>query len=164
MLPAAQPPRPVHQAEGGVPWLTLWFRSSRPGVSGTCLRSTRTRRRSTSAPGCTLRPSVRTRIPNRFNTFTADLHRLADWFEQCGVKTVVMESTGVYWIPIYEILEQRGFAVSLANARDARHVPGHKSVTHNGCSAFMSAAEQLPAAGRDRDVAGLSASARAAAG
>src|SRR4051812_46777243 len=36
-----------------------------------------------------------------FNTFTDDLHRLADWFEQCGVKTVVMESTGVYWIPIY---------------------------------------------------------------
>lgn len=62
-----------------------------------------------------------------FNTFTADLHRLADWFEQCGVKTVVMESTGVYWIPIYEILEQRGFAVSLVNARDARHVPGRKT-------------------------------------
>ena len=62
-----------------------------------------------------------------FNTFTDDLHRLVDWFEQCGVKTVVMESTGVYWIPIYEILEQRGFAVSLVNARDARHVPGRKT-------------------------------------
>ena len=62
-----------------------------------------------------------------FNTFTDDLHRLADWFEQCGVKTVVMESTGVYWIPIYEILEQRGFAVSLVNARDAKHVPGRKT-------------------------------------
>ena len=43
-----------------------------------------------------------------FGTFTGDLHRLADWFAQCGIKTVVMESTGVYWIPIYEILEQRG--------------------------------------------------------
>src|SRR4051812_38705457 len=42
-----------------------------------------------------------------FKTFTDDLHRLADWFEQCGVKTVAMESTGVYWIPIYEILEPR---------------------------------------------------------
>ena len=63
-----------------------------------------------------------------FNTFTDDLHRLADWFEQCGVKTVVMESTGVYWIPIYEILEQRGFAVSLVNARDARHVPGRNHI------------------------------------
>jgi transposase len=62
-----------------------------------------------------------------FNTFTDDLHRLADWFDQCGVKTVVMESTGVYWIPIYEILEQRGFAVSLVNARDAKHVPGRKT-------------------------------------
>ena len=62
-----------------------------------------------------------------FNTFTDDLYRLADWFEQCGVKTVVMESTGVYWIPIYEILEQRGFAVSLVNARDAKHVPGRKT-------------------------------------
>ena len=93
-----------------------------------------------------------------FNTFTDDLHRLADWFEQCGVKTVVMESTGVYWIPIYEILEQRGFVVSLVNARDAKHVPGRKSVTHNGCSVFMSAAEQLLAAGRDRDVICVSAS------
>src|SRR5215211_4446918 len=46
-----------------------------------------------------------------FGTCTGDLHRLADWFAQCGIKTVVMESTGVYWIPIYEILEQRGFEV-----------------------------------------------------
>ena len=56
--------------------------------------------------------------------FTDDLHRLADSFEQCGVKTVVMESTGVYQNPIYEILEQRGFAqMSLVNARDTKHVP-----------------------------------------
>jgi transposase len=51
-----------------------------------------------------------------FQTFTEDLHRLADWFARCGVKTVVMESTGVYWIPTYEILEQRGFEVVLVNA------------------------------------------------
>src|SRR6266550_8652056 len=57
-----------------------------------------------------------------FGTFTGDLHRLADWFAQCGIKTVVMESTGVYWIPIYEILEQRGFEVWVVNARDAKHV------------------------------------------
>ena len=62
-----------------------------------------------------------------FGTFTADLHRLADWFKQCGVKTVAMESTGVYWIPVFEILEQRGFAVVLVNARDAKHVPGRKT-------------------------------------
>ncbi len=46
-----------------------------------------------------------------FATFTTDLHRLADWLEQCGVDTVVMESTGVYWIPVFELLEQRGAAV-----------------------------------------------------
>ena len=62
-----------------------------------------------------------------FKTFTEDLHRLADWFAHCGVRTVVMESTGVYWIPVYEILEQRGFEVILVNARDARHVPGRKT-------------------------------------
>ena len=62
-----------------------------------------------------------------FQTFTADLHRIAAWFTQCGVKTVAMESTGVYWIPVYEILEQHGFEVFLVNARDARHVPGRKT-------------------------------------
>jgi transposase len=72
-------------------------------------------------PDCDERP-VRT-----FQTFTDDLHRLADWFARCGIKTVVMESTGVYWIPIYEILEQRGFKAMLVNARDAKHVPGRKT-------------------------------------
>jgi transposase len=62
-----------------------------------------------------------------FNTFTNDLHRLADWFARCGVKTVVMASTGVYWIPIFDILEQRGFEVMVVNARDAKHVPGRKT-------------------------------------
>ncbi len=62
-----------------------------------------------------------------FQTFTEDLHRLADWFAHCHVKTIVMESTGVYWIPVYEILEQRGFEVVLVNARDAKHVPGRKT-------------------------------------
>ncbi len=62
-----------------------------------------------------------------FNTFTGDLHRLADWFSHCGVRTVVMESTGVYWIPVFEILEQRGFEVMVVNARDAKHVPGRKT-------------------------------------
>jgi transposase len=62
-----------------------------------------------------------------FGTFTADLHRLADWLERCGVRTVAMESTGVYWIPVYEVLEQRGLAVVLVNARDAKHVPGRKT-------------------------------------
>jgi transposase len=62
-----------------------------------------------------------------FGTFTGDLQRLADWFEHCGVRTIAMESTGVYWIPVFEILDQRGFEVVLVNARDAKHVPGRKT-------------------------------------
>ena len=62
-----------------------------------------------------------------FGTFTKDLHRLVDWFAECGVDTVVMESTSVYWIPIFELLDARGFAVFLVNARDAKHVPGRKN-------------------------------------
>ena len=62
-----------------------------------------------------------------FRTFTDQLHRLADWLAQCGVKTVAMESTGVYWIPLYEILEQRDFQVVLVNARDVHNVLGRKS-------------------------------------
>src|SRR6201982_1698603 len=62
-----------------------------------------------------------------FGTFTADLDQLVDWFVECGVETVVMESTSVYWIPIFELLDARGFAVFLVNARDAKHVPGRKT-------------------------------------
>jgi transposase len=62
-----------------------------------------------------------------FRTFTGDLERLADWFARCGIKTIAMESTGVYWIPVFEILEQRGFEVIVVNARDAKHVPGRKT-------------------------------------
>jgi len=62
-----------------------------------------------------------------FATFTADLHHLADWLIQCGVDTVVMESTGVYWIPIFELLEQRGFDVLLVDARKVKNVSGRKS-------------------------------------
>jgi transposase len=62
-----------------------------------------------------------------FGTFTPDLHHLADWLAQCGVDTVAMESTGVYWIPVFEILEARGFQVYLVNARHLKNVPGRKS-------------------------------------
>jgi transposase len=62
-----------------------------------------------------------------FGTFTADLHRLVDWFTEFGVETVVMESSSVYWIPIFELLDARGFTVFLVNARDAKHVPGRKT-------------------------------------
>lgn len=62
-----------------------------------------------------------------FGTFTPDLHTLAEWLAQCGVSTVAMESTGVYWIPVYEILEERGFEVYLVNARHIKNVPGKKT-------------------------------------
>jgi len=62
-----------------------------------------------------------------FLTFTVDLHRLADWLAGCGIETVAMESTGVYWIPLYEILESRRFEVYLVNARHIKNVSGRKS-------------------------------------
>jgi len=63
----------------------------------------------------------------QFGCFTAELNAMADWFEQCGVKIVAMESTGVYWIPLYEVLERRGFEVLLVNARHVKNVSGRKS-------------------------------------
>ena len=73
-------------------------------------------------------PEERDEQPVRpFDTFTVDLYALADWLEACGVDTVAMESTGVYWIPIYEILEARGFQVYLVNARHIKNVPGRKT-------------------------------------
>ncbi|HLA13044.1 MAG TPA: IS110 family transposase [Pyrinomonadaceae bacterium] len=62
-----------------------------------------------------------------FPTFTQDLYALADWLEQCGIETVAMESTGVYWIPLFQILEERGFAVYLVNARHVKNVPGRRT-------------------------------------
>ena len=77
-------------------------------------------------PGCDPEP-VRS-----FGTLTADLHRMADWFERCGVKTVAMESTGVYWIPAYEVLEQRR---RVAGIRDAGVVaPAPSGVRRGGRS------------------------------
>lgn len=63
----------------------------------------------------------------RFGAFTEDLHALAQWLVQCGVTTVALESTGVYWIPLYQILEDYGLVVKLVNARHVKHVPGRKS-------------------------------------
>ena len=73
-------------------------------------------------------PADREAVPVRsFTTFTTDLHRLADWLTACGITTVAMESTGVYWIPLYEILEARGLDVVLVNARQVKNVPGRKT-------------------------------------
>lgn len=62
-----------------------------------------------------------------FQASTGDLHRMADWLKAVGVTTVAMESTGVYWVPVYEVLESAGIEVIVANARDAHSVPGRKS-------------------------------------
>lgn len=73
-------------------------------------------------------PSDRDARPVRaFATFTADLHALADWLIACGIDTVAMESTGIYWLAIYEILEARGIRVFLVNARQIKIPPGRKS-------------------------------------
>jgi transposase len=62
-----------------------------------------------------------------FGTTTPELAALADWLQAEGVESVAMESTGVYWIPLYELLEQRGVEVVLADARQMKHVPGRKT-------------------------------------
>jgi len=62
-----------------------------------------------------------------FGAFTADLQALANWLEQCGVTTVAMEATGVYWIPLFELLDSRGFEVKLVDARHVKNVSGRKS-------------------------------------
>lgn len=62
-----------------------------------------------------------------FSCFTGDLNRLADWLVRIGIQTVALESTGVYWIPVYEMLEERGLSVLLVNARHVKNVPGRKS-------------------------------------
>jgi len=62
-----------------------------------------------------------------FATFTVELEKLADWLEQCRIRTVAMESTGVFWIPLFQILETRGLEVCLVNARHLKSVPGRKT-------------------------------------
>jgi transposase len=63
----------------------------------------------------------------QFAAFTADLHALADWLHRCGIETVAMESTGVYWIPLFELLAERGFEVKLVDPRQLKNVPGRKT-------------------------------------
>jgi len=62
-----------------------------------------------------------------FGSWTADLERMADGLKACGIRTVVMQSTGVYWIALYDVLEARGFKICLANARHTKNLPGRKS-------------------------------------
>ncbi len=62
-----------------------------------------------------------------FGCYTSDLNEMATWLLECGVTTVAMESTGVYWIPVYQVLEQHGLDVKLVDARHVKHVPGRKT-------------------------------------
>lgn len=62
-----------------------------------------------------------------FLTFTSDLLKMRNWLQECGIKTVIMESTGVYWIPAFQILERAGFNVLLVNARHVKNVSAHKT-------------------------------------
>src|SRR6187200_663468 len=73
-------------------------------------------------------PADRDAEPVReFRTFTGDLYRLAAWLAACGIETVAMESTGVYWIPLFQVLEARGFTLKLVDAHQLKQAPGRKS-------------------------------------
>jgi transposase len=72
-------------------------------------------------------PERRAEPVRKFGTYTPDLLALAQWLQTCGIETVALESTGVYWIPVYEILEAQGFQVSVVNAQHLKNVPGRKS-------------------------------------
>jgi len=76
---------------------------------------------------CAVPPERDDEPVREFKSFTADLERLGDWLDACGVDIVAMESTGVYWIPLFELLERRGFTVLLVNARHVKNVSGRKS-------------------------------------
>jgi transposase len=62
-----------------------------------------------------------------FGSFTADLHRIAQWLKACKFETVVMQVTGVYWTALYDVLESYGLQVSVVNARHAKTLPGRKT-------------------------------------
>jgi transposase len=73
-------------------------------------------------------PATRDRRPvQRFGCTTAELKEMALWLKQCRIRTVALQSTGVYWIPVYDILEEAGLEVYLVNARDTKNLPGRKS-------------------------------------
>jgi hypothetical protein len=104
-----------------------------------------------------VRPDRDSQPVRRFECFTADLYRLADWLQSCGVQTVALQLAGVYWIPLYNILEERGFEVYLVNARhtknDVQEKPVAAEVTH------LRTVEQLIPTVRDSHPAHLLAAA-----
>ena len=115
-------------------------------------------------------PADRAEQPVReFEAFTTDLYRLADWLAECGVETVVMESTGVYWIPLFGVLEERGFQVMLVDPRRIKNVPGRKTDVAGlpvaaAVAHLRPALRRLPARGGDPAPAQLPAAAGHAGG
>ena len=75
-------------------------------------------------------PANRDQRVRRYDTFTGDLREMAEWLKQCGVTTVAMESTGVYWIPVYDMLEEHGIQPCLVNPRNMKNVPGKRTDFH----------------------------------
>jgi hypothetical protein len=63
----------------------------------------------------------------KFGSFTADLHRMAQWLKACGIQTVAMQATGVYWVALYQILEDHGLEVNVVNAHHTKTLPGRKT-------------------------------------
>jgi Transposase len=103
------------------------WRSSRPGTKAAAQDTNRMQILNALAVGYVGLPprADRDADPVRsFATFTQDLNALADWLQCCRVRSVAMESTSVYWIPVYQILESRGFEVYLVNAHHLKNVPG----------------------------------------
>jgi transposase len=83
--------------------------------------------------------------------FTVDLKAAPEWLQQCGIESVAMESTGVYWIPFFQILEASGFQVCLVNARHVKNVPGRKSdVSDCQWLQYLHSVGLLRASGRSR--------------
>lgn len=78
-------------------------------------------------------PDSDTEPVRRLGACTADLAALADWLRQCGVTTVAMESSGVYWIPLFALLEARGFTVVLVEAREVQRAPGRPKRDGQDC-------------------------------
>ena len=99
----------------------------------------------------------------RFGTFTADLRGLADWLRQARVDTVAMEATGVYWIPLFDLLEAEGFKVMLVDPHQTRAAPGRPKTDVKDCKWIQRLhslgllAGRLPPRGADPRVARLSA-------
>jgi transposase len=73
-----------------------------------------------------------------FQAFTPELHQLAAWLKRCGIQTVALESTGIYWLSLYDVLEEHGFEIRVVNARHVKHVPGRSKTDVLDCQWIQS--------------------------